>query len=231
MTKLVLSKELQVNPNVRCRLIKKDDDFIFFAKDSGVHSVAHDVDELDTAANWLLNEDSGLKNVSLPLESGLLHRLDFETSGVMVAARSPQAFTGLKKLFKENQVSKEYVCIVSNAGLKPGEYVAYAYGKSKNSKKVSVALQQGASRRARDAKKIITIVKSVLKEEKYFRVTLEIVTGFRHQIRAHLAFLGFPLVGDQLYGGVDAERLMLHSRKIGFLLDKKKYEVVCEAGF
>lgn len=203
---------LQANPKVNCKLLKQDADYIFFEKGSGVHSVAQSVDETDTAANWLLSIDANLRTVSKPLESGLLHRLDFETSGVMVAARSEKAFAVLRELFQANAVKKEYVCLVSRSGLETGIYEAWAHGRGKRSKKVTVRDEYTAPD---DAKKIVTEILEVSNSEKP-RVTISLVTGFRHQIRAHLAFLGFPLVGDTLYGGREAPRLMLHARNLGF---------------
>lgn len=215
------------NAKIACRLLEQDADYIFFYKDSGVHSVAHSLDETDTAANWLLSVEDGLRSVSSPLESGLLHRLDFETSGVMVAARNKAAFDYLKMLFKKNQVMKEYVCLVSRQGLKTGRYEAFAYGRGKSSKKVIVGARSAVHH---DAKKIITIVKKVCRNgrQDQFRITVSIETGFRHQIRAHLAFLGFPIVGDQLYGGLKAQRLMLHARRLCFVgQNGKKYRKSC----
>lgn len=249
---------LSANPNVDCRLLKKNSDYIFFEKGSGVHSVAQDVDETNTAANWLLFVDEVLRDVSVPLESGLLHRLDFETSGVMVAARNKKSFAYLKELFKKNLVTKEYVCLVSTPGLKSGRYEAYAYGRGKSSKKVIVGERDGVPD---EAKKIITVVKMVCHCERdevkrgnlpdkliigdrhgglrpprddrqdIFRITLDIHTGFRHQIRAHLAFLGFPLVGDVLYGGEPALRIMLHAKRLEFTLGGIIYNVTCPEVF
>ncbi len=244
---------LHANSKVNCNLLKLDADYIFFEKGSGVHSVAQSVDETDTAANWLLSVDENLRTVSKPLESGLLHRLDFETSGVMVAARSEKAFAALRKLFQDNAVQKEYVCLVSRLGLTPGIYEAWAHGRGKRSKKVTVRDRDTAPD---DAKKMVTEIVDVsndsgnpllergggiapeLPEGNFgavrlgsYRITLKLVTGFRHQIRAHLAYLGFPLVGDTLYGGIEAPRLMLHARRLQFNLDDTSYDLSCSESF
>lgn len=231
MTQSDLSKELVANSEVDCSILQRDANYIFFHKGSGVHSVAQNFEETNTAANWLLSVDENLRSVSKPLESGLLHRLDRETSGVMVAARNKMAFENLKKLFKENLVTKEYECLISQPGLQPGKYEAYAYGRSKSSKKVTVVKTMP---RAYAAKKIVTEVLEIYgatlgsTPTNTQLVRLKIITGFRHQIRAHLAFLGFPLIGDELYGGEKAARLMLHARKLEFVFGGKMVSVASE---
>src|SRR5688572_26252622 len=102
--------KLNSNPDLPCRLLKKTADFIFFEKGAGVHSVAHDATETNSASNWLLSVDSDLHEIH-PLECGLVHRLDEGTSGVMVAARNPESFEHLEKLFRKKEVEKIYLCV------------------------------------------------------------------------------------------------------------------------
>lgn len=202
---------LKPNPDVACRLIGSDRDYLFLEKSNGVHSVAHDLSESESVANWLAAFDAKQTRLHA-LECGLAHRLDFETSGVMVAARHAAALEWLKDCFRDRAVDKAYVCLVSDTPPAPGIYDAFAENSPKTAKKIRVT----ATGRAKSATPIITQILSVKKESRLWRVTLKIITGYRHQIRAHLAFLGCPIVGDKLYKGSEAKRLMLHATEIAF---------------
>ena len=226
-----LATELAANKNLNCELLLKNKDFIFLNKAAGVHSVALNFSDTDTVANWLLTIDPKLNSVSSALESGLLHRLDCETSGVMVAARNKVAFEHLKKMFQNHQIHKEYTCVVSQIPPQSAVYEAYAGQRSKNSPKILIydflTVDQP------DFKKIST---EILTTEKlangHYLVTVKLITGYRHQIRAHLAYLGCPIVGDQLYGGIEAPRLMLHASQLEFDgVDGKSVKVETPADF
>lgn len=200
---------LAPNADVACRLVKKTRDFVFLEKSAGVHSVAHGFDEVNSVANWLLSLDA-LAAFLGPLECGLAHRLDFETSGVMVAARNAPALECVRTLFHQRAVTKEYVCLVGDNPPVHGIYEAFAGKHAKSAKKIRVGTR-GTEKTA-----ILTEILAVEPQGDSWRLTLRLITGYRHQIRAHLAFLGCPIVGDGLYGGKEASRLMLHAERIAF---------------
>ncbi len=183
--------------------------------------MAQSSEETNTAANWLLSLDENLNHVGRPLESGLLHRLDFETSGIMVAARHEEAFNNLKNLFRERKVDKEYICKVDKTPPDPGYYEAYAGTRGRSSHKILV---RPSHIKAFRTQKIETEIVSIEKQDTFFWVRIKLITGYRHQIRAHLAYLGSPIIGDALYGGSSAPRLMLHAEKIKFLTPEGKWE-------
>jgi len=209
---------LSPNENVSCKLIKSTPDFIFFNKGHKVHSVAQSFFEKESAANWLLAVDEDLRDVSKPLESGLIHRLDFETSGIMVAARNQKSFKLLKNLFVNKSVQKEYLCIVTEP-VNKGSYEAYI----DLSNKTDVVVYD----QERNGLKTIQTEVCDCQDlgDKRYCLKLRLITGARHQLRAHMAFLGSPIVGDNLYGGIPAKRLMLHSHQISFLKNKKRVTV------
>jgi 23S rRNA pseudouridine1911/1915/1917 synthase len=200
---------LTPNPNVPCRILKKTRDYLFLEKAAGVHAVAHDFEETNSVANWLLSVDPSLTNLD-PLECGLAHRLDFETSGVMVAARNRPALEHVRTCFRGRAVAKKYVCLVTNEPPEPGHYEAFAGKHTKSAKRIRIG-KRGIAKA-----EILTEILAATREGKLWRVTVRLVTGYRHQIRAHLAFLGSPIVGDAIYGGKDAKRLMLHAERLAF---------------
>ncbi|MBU0504865.1 MAG: RluA family pseudouridine synthase [bacterium] len=207
-----LDNVLKPNPDVDCQLIKKTDDYIFLDKGPRVHSVALNISQTDTVANWLLSIDPALSKVNHMLESGLLHRLDYETAGVMVAARTQDAWHHLNYEFKKNNVVKIYECLVTGMPPLPGTYCAYAGSANRSSQKIKVQASQDDLLTKMDTE--VLGVEEV--DNDVFLVTIKLITGFRHQIRGHLAFLGCPIIGDELYKGDPYEELMLHARELAF---------------
>lgn len=194
------------NPDVACRLLECSDDFIFLEKAHRVHSVALDTQETASVANWLLSIDPNLSQIHI-LESGLVHRLDYETSGVMIAARTESAFKDLKKNFSNRSVEKQYECLVQGQVPNLGLHRAFAGAHRKTDTRVVI----GFKKTPRFKTPISLEILSCEPEGKKYRLKIRLITGFRHQIRVQLSGLGCPIVGDELYGGTKANRLMLHA--------------------
>lgn len=204
---------LQPNPDLSCQLVKMTKDYIVLNKPAGIHSIALAPSDKNAVANWLLSLDEELCNISSPLESGLMHRLDYETSGLMLAARNKKAYEHFLKQFKQNKIQKEYTCLVSTPLEKIGLFKAYMGQQGKRAKAVRVYSNQNQNKSLRLLK---TEVLSQKPKGIFFELRIKLITGARHQIRAHLRHLGCPLVGDDLYKGVVAKRLMLHASALGF---------------
>jgi 23S rRNA pseudouridine1911/1915/1917 synthase len=140
-----------------------------------------------------------------PLQGGLVHRLDNDASGTLLAATSTKRFQLLRRAFSEARVRRVYRARVSGAaGALPsgaGEIVEPLLAKGA---KVVV----DASGRATQ-----TLWRCL---DDQGLVELELKTGHRHQIRVHLASQGWPIVGDSLYGGASASRLALHCVELGW---------------
>lgn len=208
---------LQANPNIPCKILKETKDYLFLYKPPFVHSVPLDEEETNSVSNWLISVDSKLSQIFPLLECGLAHRLDYEASGVMVAAKNQKTYDYLRKCFSQNQIYKEYVCVVSNPPPKSGIYEAYVDKKrSKSKKKIYIKSRGEVTSSIQSVIQIITEILSSKKVGTYYEVRINLITGFRHQIRAHLTYLGCPIVGDKLYEGVPAEGLMLFADKIKF---------------
>lgn len=226
----LLLDHLRPNMDVDCQLLSKSKDYVFLQKGIRIHSVAHDYTDMNSVSNWLVALDDKQSKASHPLECGLAHRLDFETSGVMVAGRHKRAYDHLRKLFESHQIIKEYECLVSAPPPKPSIYHIYAHPDSKDAARVTMQKFPGQ----KSSKLTTQILKVTQIGPKEWWLSIRLITGFRHQIRAHLAILGCPIIGDELYGGQLARRLMLHSSRLSFhddVLSRRFYDVVQQSDF
>jgi 23S rRNA pseudouridine1911/1915/1917 synthase len=200
--------------NIPLRIIYEDGDVIVLDKPSGlvVHPGAGNAS--GTLANALLHRFPEVASVGPPERPGIVHRLDKETSGVMVAARSARAYDSLVGQFKRKEVWKTYLGLVRGRISSPEGRISWAIGRhATDGKRISVR-----SRNPKDAETRFKVLET-------FRdsTLLEIrpMTGRTHQIRVHLAAAGHPVVGDRLYGGTkggkEARRLFLHAHIISFV--------------
>jgi 23S rRNA pseudouridine1911/1915/1917 synthase len=150
--------------------------------------------------------------------AGIVHRLDKDTSGVMVVARTQEALRSLSMQFKSRIVQKRYIALVSGVIKKGSGTIEAGLGRHvKERKKISVH-----THKAREA---VTFYKVKERFKNATLVEVEIKTGRTHQIRVHLAHIGYPILGDRVYGGVKVTKLndstisrqMLHAESLSLL--------------
>ncbi len=168
--------------------------------------------ESGTLVNALLHHCSDLAGIGGEERPGIVHRLDKDTSGAMVVAKTEQAMKELARQFKHRETEKEYLAIVRGVPAPPAGRIVTTIGRHKiHRKKMAVNVRNG--RNAISNYKVIedfTLAALV-------RVRIE--TGRTHQIRVHMAHLRHPIVGDTLYGRARAEdpraeRQMLHAKRL-----------------
>lgn len=150
---------------------------------------------------------------------GLVHRLDRETSGVVLWARTLPAFDHLRAQFAAKTVVKKYYALVDGIVEGQGELEVPLAHDPKNASRM-VAMPYPADAEEFKARPALTRYKALGTGDNATLVEVEIPTGVMHQIRAHFAFVGHPVVGDALYGGRALEgigRHCLHAASIGFL--------------
>lgn len=146
-----------------------------------------------TLVNALLYHCKGLSQIGGKLRPGIVHRLDKDTSGVMVIAKTDACYKSLSEQFKEHTVKKRYLTIVWGIVKKDADMIDFSIGRHlKDRKKMAVGTRGG--------KKAVTHYK-VIKRFKNFTI-LEVIieTGRTHQIRVHLSAIHYPVVGDPVYG-------------------------------
>ncbi len=218
------------------KIVYEDNNFLAINKPSGVlvHATTHGNNE-GTLVEFLLSKYPEIKNVGdLPtgrqafhIRPGIVHRLDKDTSGVMIIAKNQEYFLYLKNLFQTHKVTKTYLALVYGAvkekegiinkpiGLKPGTTKRTVF--IKNAKMVKEAVTEYK------LQKIINI-----EGQEYSLLKVFPKTGRTHQVRVHLASIGHPVVGDKQYGSKKllslVGRLFLHADSIEF--EKSPGEVI-----
>lgn len=187
-------------------IIYEDELIIVINKPTGVLSEAKPSDQSEaTVADFLRQRGDFAAD---DLRGGLVHRLDRETSGVMIGAKTVAAREYFKRQFQNRQVEKKYAALVSRPFQHNLFKIDLPLKRSTGSGKFVVHAA------GRQAETVIKLVKRC--PHKYYWLELEPKTGRTHQLRAHLAHLGNPIVGDGLYGGASADRLCLHANQIKF---------------
>jgi len=189
---LEASTEVQ-GEDIKLNVVYEDRDVLVLNKPPGlvVHPGAGN--QAGTLQNALLNYDPGL--AVLP-RAGIVHRLDKDTSGLMVVARTIEAHTALVRMIEAHEVEREYeaVCV----GVMTAGGTVDAPIDRHRTDRVRMAVRQGG----RDA---VTHYRVIKRFRAHTHVRLQLETGRTHQIRVHMAHIRYPIVGDSVYGG----RLML----------------------
>jgi len=154
----------------------------------------------------------------------LVHRLDRDTSGMLLIAKKRSALTGLHRMLREGEVEKIYIAVVKGrwkGGARDLRESLHKYVTASGERRVSVSDQGKAA---------VTRVKPLRVQDDLSLLELQLMTGRTHQIRVHLAHAGHPVLGDDKYGDRQgAKRLMLHALRIAFMHPTTGERIVLEA--
>jgi 23S rRNA pseudouridine1911/1915/1917 synthase len=204
-------------------LLYEDDHVIAIAKPAGMPSHPLRAGELGTAANALVARYPALAQIGRdPREAGLIHRLDAGTSGALVAARTPEAWTALRRALSAGRAIKVYLALVRAPLADRGE-IDEPLGQRKGR---AIVAPGGLPSH--------TSWSVLARAGTYALVRCVARTGRMHQIRAHLAHAGAPIVGDTTYGGDEGQPLglahhFLHARSISLPHPATGAELALEA--
>jgi len=208
-------------------IIHEDRSFLVIEKPAGFVVNRADSVEGETIQDWMDNkfkiQNSKFKteeDMEFIKRSGVVHRLDKETSGLMVLAKNHQAFQNLKNQFKERKTQKEYIALVHGKIVpKQGTINLPLKRNILNRHKFCVDVDGKMARSAYAVERYLTDEMG----NDYTLVKVQIFTGRTHQIRVHFSHLGYPLVSDPLYLGKRLKqdltwcpRVFLHAAKLSF---------------
>lgn len=198
-----------------------------------VHVFVHQKNETGpTIVQWALKKFPEVKKVGDDTEfrPGVVHRLDRETSGVLLLARTQKAFTYLKSLFQKQEIQKTYYAIVQGVPKEKRGIITFPIGIKRGTTKRTIHPQKtgsgNAEKNLKRQKEAITeyeVIRTIEKNgEKFSLLKIHPKTGRTHQIRIHLNAIHTPVIGDKLYGGRKNSRWtshhMLHCASLEFKL-------------
>ena len=202
-------------------IIYENDEYAILDKDSNL--IVHPAGSIvtGTLVNGLLDKYGydGLSHIGGDDRPGIVHRLDKDTTGLMVIAKNNESYKYLKALFEKRLVDKEYLAIVhGNFDQNKGTIETFMDRDPHNPRKMAV------TNSGRDAISHYEVIKET---DGYALVKIKIVTGRTHQIRVHMTHINHPLVGDPVYGNVkhnfNLDHQLLHCSYLGFTDQNGKY--------
>ena len=196
-------------PELPLRVLHLDPQLVAVNKPAGMPSHPLEPGERGTVVNALVARHPECADASAdPREGGLVHRLDTLTSGVLLAARTAEAWRALRDAFSGRQVDKRYLAVVTGPVADEGEIDLPLRHRGDH---VEPALSGGG-------REALTDFRVLSRAGDVSLLEVRIHTGVLHQIRAHLAAIGAPVLGDTDYGGrslPDLRRFFLHAARLG----------------
>jgi 23S rRNA pseudouridine1911/1915/1917 synthase len=191
-----------------------DDDVLVLAKPAGVVVHPGAGHESGTLVNGLLAHYPEVAAVGDPMRPGIVHRLDRDTSGLLVVARSQRAYDALVEQLSAHDVDRRYVALVWGRLASPRGMIDAPVGRSQSRRTRMAVRDEGKPARTE------YVVEEVFDAPACSRLECRLETGRTHQIRVHLAAIGNPVVGDATYGGlrpsIALTRPFLHAAHLAF---------------
>lgn len=197
--------------NKPLEIVYEDDYLLIINKEAGltVHPVGNKIE--GTLVNRLLFHIKNLSNIGGVLRPGIVHRLDKDTSGLMVVAKTEEAHIKLSEMLKEHKIKRKYLALVKGKIKEKNGTINLPIKRKSGETKMTIS---AFGRRA------VTHYKKLDEIGPFTLLEIRLETGRTHQIRTHLSYIGHPIVGDLVYGGKTKElplkRQFLHSYEISF---------------
>ncbi len=212
------SEKVEVLPEeINIKVVYEDEDILVIDKDKGVVVHPGNGNTTGTLVNGLMySHKDKLSGINGVIRPGIVHRIDKDTTGLLVIAKTDAAHKKLSELFKSHDIDRAYIAIVRGIVEKDRIKINLPIGRdSADRKKMSV--------KKKNSREAITHIE-VLERFKSSGMTLieaRLETGRTHQIRVHMAYIGHPIIGDDTYSNGENEfkikGQLLHARELGFV--------------
>jgi 23S rRNA pseudouridine1911/1915/1917 synthase len=216
---------LKPDPSIKLNIVYENKDVIVIDKSAGVivHSAENSKINHKILVNALLNYFPEIKNVGEDkFRPGIVHRLDKETSGLLIVAKNNQAFDYLKEQFQKRKIEKHYLALVAGKLKKEKGVIEKPISRSKKTPTKQMVVEKNfTAKKIKEAKTEYNVVKRF---EDYTLVKAIPKTGRMHQIRIHFASIGHPIAGDKKYSFKRQKNLLklnrhfLHAAYLKFIL-------------
>ncbi|WP_123053545.1 RluA family pseudouridine synthase [Clostridium sp. JN-1] len=204
---------LNIEPeDIKLDILYEDSDLIVVNKPQGM--IVHPAPGVysGTLVNALLNHCKDLSGINGVMRPGIVHRIDKDTSGVLVAAKNDNAHNKLAYQFKEHSITREYLALTEGIVKEDGTIDAPLGRHPVDRIKIAVV---------NNGRRAVTHYSVLEKFKKNTLIKCVLETGRTHQIRVHMSYIGHPLVGDPVYGykkqRFNLKGQILHARKLGFI--------------
>lgn len=234
--KLILEDEIEISDklfekekieaeDMNLKIIYENEDFAIIDKDENV--IVHPAGSIvsGTLVNGLLDYFGydNLSHIGGDDRPGIVHRLDKDTTGLMVIAKNNSSYKYLKNLFETRKIDKEYLAICNGIFQKKSGTIQTFMDRDPNNRRKMAVTNSG-----RDA---ISKYEVISENNGYSLVKIKILTGRTHQIRVHMTYINHPLLGDPVYGNVkhkfNLDHQLLHCHKLGFTDKNGIYKEFC----
>lgn len=206
-----------VAQDIPLEILYEDDDIIIVNKSKGMVVHPANGNYTGTMVNSLMHSHQGkLSSINGVIRPGIVHRIDKDTSGILVVAKNDNAHKKLAAQFKVHSIKRKYIALVKGIIKEDSLTIDMPIGRSiKDRKKMAVT-----NKNSRSAVTHIAILKRFYSSNVTL-VEAQLETGRTHQIRVHMAYIHHPLVGDEIYGKKDnkfkVQGQMLHAKYLGFV--------------
>jgi len=188
------------------KIIYEDNDVLVIDKPAGIVVFPEGKTIEGTLIDTLVKQKPELKNAGEAPRYGIVHRLDKDTSGLLLVAKSTESLIFLQKQFKTREVEKKYIALVTGLLKEESGEIKTLIGRSPKDPRKQKAYPIGvkSSKVHKVEREAITKYNVLKRFENYTLLEVKIETGRKHQIRCHLAYIHHPVVGDAVYGFKDS---------------------------
>ena len=209
------NEEIDIEPeNIPLDIYYEDEDLIVVNKPSGmvVHPAPGNYSK--TLVNALMYHTNNLSIINTSIRPGIVHRIDADTSGLLLVAKNDKTHNALAEAIQKKEVVREYIALVEGVIMEDTATIDAPIGRDKNNRKKMAVTSE-------NSKDAITHIRVLDRYKDSTLIRCKLETGRTHQIRVHLNYIGHPVVNDPVYGYkklIDKDfGQMLHAEKIGFV--------------
>jgi len=221
------AKEVEIKPqDIPLNVVYEDTDILVINKQKGLVVHPGNGNQDGTLVNAIMAKcKESLSGIGGEIRPGIVHRIDKDTTGLLIIAKNDNAHINMSNQIKEHKVKKTYIALVRGTIKENEATINMPIGRS-NKDRIKMAVK-------RDGKSAVTHIKVLERFDEFTLIEVRLETGRTHQIRVHMAEIGHPIIGDYIYSNgknpFNIEGQMLHSEKLEFEHPITKKQMKLEA--